>query len=430
MIILLTLSAGLPLIYMIYHALYHRRNILFDHELIFTFGYMYYWILPFIVGEAFFDLDDSVIKMWYSYYQNVTDEQKILFFITALILYLSFILGSNIAITKHRTGSMLPNIHEEYDSVIPYYIMTLCIIPIFVYVFIQIRPYLFGGYLVDGFGRAEIRGQLATLSMISFSVIYIYIYRNYDLKRSFIKNVMTRFSILYILSSIFMLSTGGRLYFMTSVVSMITLYSIYLKKLTKKRAAYIISGCFLFAGAIGVWRLSASDSELLTAIISNVFAEPILTSISLLTFISSNEIPILTDPSSSLSLVVNILPSFLFRDFRADFTVDLSDIYYYDSPLGALNSYVSWTGYFGLLGSVSIMFLGGFIMSVLKNKNGTSYHIIYGMICGTIMFTLFRDPFDISLIKVMLQDSIMIPMGFIIFLNIYNICSKRRTKDV
>ena len=118
-----------------------------------------------------------------------------------------------------------------------------------------------------------------------------------------------------------------------------------------------------------------------------------------MTFIQSNDLPILADVKYPLSLFINLLPSFLFRDLRNEISVDLETEYDIESPLGALSSFVSWIGYFGILGSLAGLFIFGFLLSILKNRTDSTSHVIYGMLCGATMFTFFRDQFNISLIK-------------------------------
>lgn len=263
--------------------------------------------------------------------------------------------------------------------------------------------------------------MLATLLLVSFAIYYMYTLRHWNYSKSVFKNLQNRYAILYLTCSIMMLSTGGRLYFMTTVISLIVFYGVYLQKLTIKKMAIVAIMGLTFAGMIGIVRQAQSESgDVWLAIGANIILEPALTSISSMTFIQSNDLPILADVKYPLSLFINLLPSFLFRDLRNEISVDLETEYDIESPLGALSSFVSWIGYFGILGSLAGLFIFGFLLSILKNRTDSTSHVIYGMLCGATMFTFFRDQFNISLIKIMIQDSVLAPLFIFIIIKCTN----------
>ncbi|MCB5725848.1 oligosaccharide repeat unit polymerase [Mitsuokella jalaludinii] len=401
-----------------------NKHIVFDHEIVFSIGYLYYWILPMLVGILIDDdVNEGTVQFWYSFFSRLGEGQKEIFLLICMLFYCAYMLGSRAAIVGHIHHIKNEGKREINDIDLGYTFLTMLILPAFFYVAWKIQPYLFGGYTAGWGDNAwwETKGMLATLLLVSFAIYYMYTLRHWNYSKSVFKNLQNRYAILYLTCSIMMLSTGGRLYFMTTVISLIVFYGVYLQKLTIKKMAIVAIMGLTFAGMIGIVRQAQSESgDVWLAIGANIILEPALTSISSMTFIQSNDLPILADVKYPLSLFINLLPSFLFRDLRNEISVDLETEYDIESPLGALSSFVSWIGYFGILGSLAGLFIFGFLLSILKNRTDSTSHVIYGMLCGATMFTFFRDQFNISLIKIMIQDSVLAPLFIFIIIKCTN----------
>ncbi len=85
-------------------------------------------------------------------------------------------------------------------------------------------------------------------------------------------------------------------------------------------------------------------------------------------------------------------------------------------PLGGLNSFVSFDLNFGVGGSAIFLFLWPIPFRYLKSRpTNTLFATMYVMSSGWLAFTFFRDPFSISLVKAILQDSILMPALVVAF---------------
>lgn len=85
-------------------------------------------------------------------------------------------------------------------------------------------------------------------------------------------------------------------------------------------------------------------------------------------------------------------------------------------PLGGLHSFVSFNLNFGVLGSALFWFLWPMGCRYLKSRSSsTPFGAMYIMSSGWLTFTFFRDPFSISLVKAIFQDSIFAPIAIVIF---------------
>lgn len=419
----LLIAVAIPFVYIASNKI-KNKHIIFDHEVVFSIGYLYYWILPMLVGILIDDdVNEGTVQFWYSFFSRLSEGQKETFLLICMLFYCAYMLGARVAIVGHIRHKKNEGKREINDVDLGYIFLTILMLPALFYVAWKIQPYLFGGYTAGWGDNAwwEAKGMLATLLLVSFAIYYMYTLRHWNYSKSVFKNLQNRYAILYLICSIMMISTGGRLYFMTTVISLIVFYGAYLQRLTIKKLAIVAIIGLTFVGMIGIVRHAQSESaDAWLAIGANLILEPALTSISSMTFIQSNDLPILADVKYPLSLFINLLPSFLFRDLRNEISVDLGTEYDIESPLGALSSFVSWIGYFGILGSLAGLFIFGFLLSILKNRTDSTSHVIYGMLCGATMFTFFRDQFNISLIKIMIQDSVLAPLFIFIIIRCTN----------
>jgi hypothetical protein len=73
---------------------------------------------------------------------------------------------------------------------------------------------------------------------------------------------------------------------------------------------------------------------------------------------------------------------------------------------------------FGLFGTLLFMFALGAALSTLRRLRGPLSRVIYAMLTGCLAFTFFRDGFSVSLVKNMLEFSVLVPVAVVISLHI------------
>ena len=84
--------------------------------------------------------------------------------------------------------------------------------------------------------------------------------------------------------------------------------------------------------------------------------------------------------------------------------------FHIESPVGGLNSFFSFMVNFGALGTMVFFFLLSYGMAALKSRRQSVLcRAIYSMISGSLLISFFRNSFEVSLIKDILQMSILIP---------------------
>jgi hypothetical protein len=149
-------------------------------------------------------------------------------------------------------------------------------------------------------------------------------------------------------------------------------------------------------------------------ILFSLFSETMYTSFSLVSFLEYRNLNFLQFPFLLISDIINLLPSFLFPE---KFLLSYKEIYNLDAPLGAFHSFISFSLNFGVIGTIVCFFIFGFFLANTKKyaSDNMIFKLIYVLISGNLAFTFFRDPFSISIIKNILQFSIIIPIIICLF---------------
>ena len=219
-----------------------------------------------------------------------------------------------------------------------------------------------------------------------------------------------------------MIFLGSRLY-VASILLMFVIYHSNLRARFRLRTVIVAALVFaLIFGAIGNWREGSSA----TGAYFNVFLEPMLGSLSLVHHLRYRGIALINEPSQLVSDFRNLIPTILIPDkFK---TLKTPDAY---RPLGGLHSFVSFNLNFGLLGTAAFWFLMPMGFRYLKSRlPGLLPTTVYTTCTAWLMFTFFRDPFSISLVKAMFENSIVIPLIIVAFGSLLNAaCSPGRQVD-
>ena len=65
-----------------------NKHIVFDHEIVFSIGYLYYWILPMLVGILIADdVNEGTVQFWYSFFSRLGEGQKEIFLLICMLFY-------------------------------------------------------------------------------------------------------------------------------------------------------------------------------------------------------------------------------------------------------------------------------------------------------------------------------------------------------
>jgi hypothetical protein len=227
-----------------------------------------------------------------------------------------------------------------------------------------------------------------------------------------------RFTVLmlpFAAGAIFLVLIGSRLYVASFVLMFGVFRSLYVRPFSKNQIVIAAAALAALFGTVGALRVNSSLADAGV----NLLLEPVLTSISLVYFLSNDHLIWLAAPKYLLSDFSNLIPSALFPGKAA--LIQAPEVF---SPLGALHSFVSFSFNFGLIGTAIFMFLLPVGLHWIKARDGSPlYRTMYVMLSGWLAFTFFRDPFSVSLVKTMFQHSILLPAAMVTFIRLAELAS-------
>jgi len=375
----------------IYKNNFSKKYVIFDDILFFSGGFIYYWIIPYYYffinkQEKIYSFIDIT-----KYTNNLDEKNKILFLIFCYIIYFIYYFVSRFVKKRIRINSLQFDKNSLFYDIatIPF----LCISLIYLF---TMRSQFMTGYTTDY--DISKRGPLLTVSLLIFSIAII---KSRNIK--FVKNWQM---ILYWIIALFILTLGTRLYFVSSILTVLAIYYTYKKRLNKYLFYLFIFFLVIVFSIIGIIR---QGNNLSTNLILYIFlGEPLYTSYSLFSFLKLNELPWLNIPTGLIVDFINLIPTILLpKKIELMQTLYISK-YNYVSPLGAKNIFVSLMENFGLLGSLVFIMLFAFFIAIINKKLKYSYYIVLGILC----FSFFRDPFSISILKYLFQISLLAPIYY------------------
>lgn len=393
-----------------------------SHNLLFLFGAIYYLLMPFFVGSFGYLYDMPGMSNWYSDFSSIPIENFYIYYIYVFSIFLMFYLGSflfaKVSLKIKKINSL------TYPG---YFLGAFFSISIFVAllsIFIRNSSTAFSGY--DTYDH-ELIGMVGTVNVL---VTFLCVHALLNKMHNSLYLYFLMLSLL--LSSVFLLGLGSRMYVLVPVIALLTFKVNYSEKPMSVFRLFTFSILFLLVMLlVGVWRVGLDfNFEFFVYIF---LAEPIFTSWSAASFLQIHELPLIAEPYNFMSSFLNFVPSSVFPN-KADFIYKVSDFYRYHAPLGADNIFVSTVGNFGLLVGSFYFFLLGGALSFLKNvsKGDKFLTAYYVCLLAVIPFQLFRDNFAI-LNKQFYWNMLFVPFMFLLvlgFLRILLIASYSRKYSI
>jgi len=278
---------------------------------------------------------------------------------------------------------------------------------------LSIRDSLFAGYdeyvlLDDAVWQA--RGTMSSLYSV-MAVLQLALLLRHG-KAALAPGMRLSMLLIFVVSSALLLSLGARLYVIMALLSVVALYAQRKGGIRLIRLLTLVVLAFSVFGAIGVLR--AGEVGGLTTILLNVATEPMLTSISMFSVITDNAVPLIGKPYLFPADFQAVLPSVLFPG-KAMLFDRLSDYGYdFEAPLGGYHVVFSMLINFGVLGSLLAAFVAGLALGRLARRQRDDPGCALWSLCsasltGMLAFSIFRDPFFISLVKNVLVVSVAVP---------------------
>lgn len=352
------------------------------HNYFFLFGFLYYMVCPALMVQNHFLYDFAGMQPVYEYYPHASKMQQ--YWILVFIIFISFYLGSYVGNRINHKRFFVRNDLIMEDIKITKFTWCILIPMILVdqYLIISNRQFLFTGYANFMDMDEYFQGQVASFNCL-FAFMYICLLQNNKAPRLY-KKIML---FLFAENTIVLLSTGSRQYFMVPLIG-ILVWALDKKLIPIKKL--LIGGLImaLFFVAVGMWRERDDTVISIDIFIFAFFGESLYTWLSAASFMSNNNgVNIVEVPFNFIGWFINFIPS-LFID-KSELVQDVP--YNFSNPWGAINMIVSSYGNFGLLFTPVFIFMGGFLMSYLRNKKSDIWRATYYCSCGVIPFMIFRD---------------------------------------
>lgn len=396
--LLILLTIAFPCWY-VYRRCVTHRMVQIDHVGTFTFGYLFYWITPLAVRAYLSKVKFPLASTWVGLFR----EKLIMpYALACLALYLCFALGDSLGVKIFHDAV------PAKERPVPRLALSLTALAaclLLVYTILLFRAELLRPSLPTDLAAQAARGAVTTC-VIVFAVLSV-IFTVDRPEMSWSRRLRSRYFLLLLAGSLLLLWLGSRLY-VASFLAMFAVYQSCFRKRFKLRTV-VSAGVVLalFFGAVGMWREGGDAS----GAAFNIVEEPMLNSLSLVHHLRYKGIAWTNTPLQLESDLLNLVPSVLLPNKIE--ILKKPDAY---RPLGGLNSFVSFNLNFGILGTGVFLFVWPVLFRYARSRARNIFFATAYILCsGWLAFTFFRDPFSISLVKAILQDSIAMPLVIIAF---------------
>jgi hypothetical protein len=380
-----------------------RRNIYYniDHRHLFFFGFLFYFVTPYVVGTADFFAGYPGMDLYRSFFKQVpADKLRLYVLITAAWLpaffsghfFFSFFKPYKQPLFKYPATAVTNSL---------YLVGIALVLVLFAFAIVS-RNSIFGGYGSYDIGA---RGKMSSLLVIfNFFLLYQLI-------------SVGRVSWILVggtaIAAFLLLTMGGRMYvFQTFVIILVFKTSFAARRWNFLHIAGFAAVAFLAGGISGIWRMGVDVSY--ERILYSFFAEPVFTWFSTSTYLAHNDPLYVNLPLNFITSFFNLVPNSIIS--LQPYVVSTSAMVQgYESPLGADSLWTNLVINFGIVGSMAFLFVTGFLLNFLRHLSEKSRFaaVYYIMVCGIIPFQFFRDGFYI-LNKQLFFNFLLLP-GFVLF---------------
>lgn len=380
-------------IYSIRHFI-KKRYFLVNFESLFTLGFIYYLIVPYFFFV--FKKDQTVIKMFngvYNYVKQISELNLCLYIVSIFLLYFSAMHFSKYHLIKNT------NIKEKKlktSFVINYKFVYFLLLSLCVFYTYKFKNFLGRGYLDE----SNMTGDKGTF--ISFTLL-LYIVSFFLVSPK--KKVFTIYTFIYFIFALIIMTMGGRLYFLTTLISVFVFFCNYKIRI---RIKYLVFSIFILALLFSIIGVVRQGNKISIELILFIFlGEPILTSYSLFSCLSMNTLPVLKFPYEFLFGCINLIPSFILPD-KISILNSFANMTKVDfvSPVGAESIFTSLIVNFGIFGIPLFMWFLSLVLRYIGKINQN----LYFFAISWFVFTFFRDPLYVSMWKILFEFVYLFPV--------------------
>lgn len=381
------------------------RQIDINYIFLFSLGFILYWLLPIFIKEThlIYIINFPLKERWITIYNSISAGRMSQFLLFSFLLYVAFWCGSLVRFNNKNEEKSLNNYKVQLYCINIFLIIIGAGLLFFIY---QFRNSLFTGYQEIDWKQAALKGDFVGTSLLFLSFFLIKkVIQNKSGKKVTLKIFFVNIETIFLLIvEIIILSLGTRIYFLIYLLSLTVFVSTFIARFRLKIIALIGSGIIALLAVIGALRYGFSFEKInLTDLITNLTQEYMLNSFSLISSIHFHDWGIIK------------FPLYLLRDLSTGAYLPLEWLnaikpnFVPYSPVGGTNLFYSLIINFGIVGSLLFAFLFSMLINYLGTRSTAYSMAAYACISATLALSFFRDNFYISLVKICLQDFIVIP---------------------
>lgn len=399
-----------PALYLALHLL-KPGPIFITHREAFTLGFLWYGAMPLIAIDLPYDLGTAV-NIWRVIATLPGTALISQLMLWSMALWSAFIAGSWIAsagATSREPTGPPGKVSPEWG---PLLVAGTCALLLFGMLWgVMNRDILFQGYS-DNYGDTS-RGPLQAAIVLAAYILVLSIRMKSDLGS--LPLIAALITVIFL--SILSLSVGTRQALILVVVMLFCCLSLMRGGLRKTWLFSISAIVIIGFSAIAVWRLGSSSIgyALLTPALESAYGF-----LSAATYLTFNEPASVSAPIPLLASFANLIPSSLWPD-KVEFMDEALASYKIFSPLGGFHLFASLLINFGWIGSIILLFIFGWIMGRLQTHvlSGPTLLASYGLFSAVLTTDLWRNPFQISIVKTTFQFGIVFPLMLVLIVGIF-----------
>ena len=401
-----------------------------NHIVTFSLGFLIYWLVPILVGETGLFAGEPVMeRLWVPLYRQIPRSRIVAYLLTIGGSYWAFVGGSWLCGWLYR-GHRVPDRRIYFDGRLLSLYMVFGLVAALGFG-VTLTDQFFHGYTAGIYSDVGWRGSFTAVSVFLLVVALVFTARREEDRQGasgFWRALFNPAFILYFIVALLVLSMGGRLYFVSSLLMLLVYRTTRFERIRIGQILLILSLGLVAMGVVGVLRVEGRLNA--QSLAFNLLSEPLFTGFSLIDFLRDGPMKAFSLPVSLLGNLLNLVPSIVWPGkvaVLARLGVAGASVY---APFGALNAFLSFMINFGILGTIVFMFVLSFLLRWLRLHSGSIYYQIpYVMISGWLAFTFFRDPFWVSLVKAMLQFSVLTPTLIIVSLHVMSAPLRSRQRS-
>ncbi|MBC7913005.1 MAG: oligosaccharide repeat unit polymerase [Pyrinomonadaceae bacterium] len=362
-----------------------KRYFQIDHRILFLFGYLFYFLTPYIVGTTHAFQGYPGMEIFHGYFKKIPEDKLSSYFLITLTWFPAFYAGHfcfKLIKPYKKSLKLFPSSYESEK------IWLIALVLLFVFVIFAFNArHSFG---VDDYFKTydgAARGKISTL-MVTFNFLLLY--------QLLSKQTLSITLVIgTICTALLLLALGGRMYVIqTFLIILVYKTSFAVNRWKIYQIALVLLIGFLIGASVGVLRMKSSVS--FDKVQYSLLAEPVFTWFSTSTFLIYNEIPLINFPTNFLTSFLNLVPNSIFS--LKQYVVSVKGMgFYYVNPLGADSIWSTIVINFGSVGAFFFIFITGFLLNFLRHlsEDHKFWAVYYILVCSILPFQIFRDGFFI-----------------------------------